>query len=252
MNAQGLKTWREGFKLTQEDVAQKFRVSRTTVQNWESGVTPITQAVEMSCEIWGSRLKQEDPDLGPLTLIYTDGPMFIDPYGPRRPPARIRQEAQQTNAAAIARVQKLWGRDGFCDPLIIEKSRNPLWNVTELQRVVDGTDTGAPTIPNLLKRIAEEVKSTSASFVWTGKGPTPSERKERQQRIEDLATELVALAATFFDESDSHQHVEEVFSKLRSLGKRPPDSLVNNVAQAFVAAEQEWPSGGPKNIFGNA
>ena len=239
VNAQEFKAWRERLKLTQETVAQRFRVSRTTIQNWESGATPISQAVEMSCEIWEPRLKQEDPDLGPVTLIYTDGPMFVDPYGPRQRLAMMRQEACPTNAWAIARVLKCWGRDGFCNPFIIEKSGKPLWNVIELQRVVEGSDTGAPTVSNLLKAIAEGVKSTSASFVWTGKGPNPSGREERRQRIEGLATELDALAATTLDNSDSRQQVEEVFFKLRSLGKMPQDSLVNSIAQAFAAAEQD-------------
>ena len=206
VNAQEFKAWRERLKLTQETVAQRFRVSRTTIQNWESGATPISQAVEMSCEIWEPRLKQEDPDLGPVTLIYTDGPMFVDPYGPRQRLAMMRQEACPTNAWAI---------------------------------VVEGSDTGAPTVSNLLKAIAEGVKSTSASFVWTGKGPNPSGREERRQRIEGLATELEALAATTLDNSDSRQQVEEVFFKLRSLGKMPQDSLVNSIAQAFAAAEQD-------------
>lgn len=238
MNANEFKVWREGFKLTQEDVAQKFRVSRTTVQNWETGTNPITQAVEMGCEIWTPRLRQEDPDLGPVTLIYTDGPMFVDPYGPPQPAATIRQESHPSNAAAVARVQKLSGRAGFCDPLIIEKPSRPLWNSVELKRVIDGSDTGAPTLPNLLMRISKEVKSTSASSVWSGKGPSPAEKKERQQQIEDLASELDALAATVLDNADSNRKVDELFDKLRKLGKWPRDSLVRNIAQAFVAADQ--------------
>jgi DNA-binding XRE family transcriptional regulator len=239
MEAKDFKEWRERFNLTQEDVAQRFRVSRTTVQNWESGANPITQAVEMGCQVWAPRLKQEDHDLGPLTLIYTDGPMFVDPYGaPPRQPAMIRQESHPTNAAAVTRVQKLWGRAGFCDPMIIEKTREPLWNAVELKRVVEGIDTGAPTLSNLLRRIAEDVKSTSTTFVWAEKGPNPAERKERQQQIEALATQLQTLAATVLDDEAGRRKVEEVFLKLRGLGKRPRDSLVNGVAHAFVAAEQ--------------
>src|SRR5665213_865742 len=92
MEANEFKTWRQHFNLTQHDVARKLGVSRTTVQNWESGATPITPAVEMSCEIWEQRLRQEDPDFGPVTLIYADGPMFVDPYGPRQPRAMMQQE----------------------------------------------------------------------------------------------------------------------------------------------------------------
>jgi len=239
MEAREFKAWREAFNLTQEDVAHRFRVSRTTVQNWETGANPITEAVEMGCRIWTPRLKQENPDLGPVTLIYTDGPMFLDPYGPPRSrPAMIRQESLPTNAAAITRVQKLWGRPGFCDPMILQESREPLWNVVELKRVVEGTDTGAPTLSTLLKRIADEVKSTSDSFVWMAIGPNLEERKERRRQIEKLATELESLAVTVLDDECGSQKVEELFSKLRALGKRPRDSLVNSTTQAFVAAEQ--------------
>src|ERR1700704_1690153 len=128
MDANQFRAWRETFNLTQEDVAQKFQVSRTTVQNWETGANPITRAVEMGCEIWSPRLKQEDPDLGPVTLIYADGPMFVDPYGPRRRLAIMQQEPYPTNTAALARVQQLWGRDDFHNAFIIEKAGKPLWN----------------------------------------------------------------------------------------------------------------------------
>ena len=70
MDAQAFKNWRVGFHLTQEDVAQRFRVTRTTVQNWESGATPVSELVDMGCELWGNRLRREDPNCwaGDLSL----------------------------------------------------------------------------------------------------------------------------------------------------------------------------------------
>lgn len=236
MNAQEFKAWREGFKLTQESVAQQFRVSRTTVQNWESGATPITQVVEMSCEAWGFRLRQEDPDIGPVTLIYTDGPMFINPSRPQRL-AMMKQESYPTNAAAVARVQQLWARDDFHNPFIIEKSGKPLWNVVELGRVANGSDRGAPTVRNMLRAIAKSVRSTSSSFA--SNLSSPSQKEHRRRRIEALAAELDGLATATFDDTASRQNVEAVFSELQRLGKRLPDSLVHNVAQAFVATEHD-------------
>ncbi len=193
----------------------------------------------MGCRVWTPRLKQENPDVGPVTLVYTDGPMFVDPYGPpQRRAAMIRQESHPTNSAALTRVQKLWGHAGFCDPMIIEKSREPLWNVVELKRVIEGTDSGAPTLANLLRRIAEEIKATSATFAWTGKGPTPAERRLNQQKIEDLAIKIEELATTALDDETASKKFENFCTKLRDLGKRPRDTLFNSVADAFVAAEK--------------
>ncbi len=240
MTAQEFKAWRQRFKLTQEDVAQKFRVSRTTVQNWESGATPVTQLVEMSCEIWEPRLRQEDPDFGPVTLIYTDAPIFVDPYGPRQPLAMMRQEPHPSNTAALARVQKLWDRSGFCNSFIIDKTTKPLWNYPELKRVVEGEDLGAPTVQNLLRKIAREMKSSSSNTVWGANRPSPSERQERQRRIEALASELETIAqGRFVEVTQRQREVEEALFKFQHLGTRVPDSLVHNVAEAFVANERD-------------
>ena len=89
--------------------------------------------------------------------------MFVDPYGTCRQLAMMQQEPV-TNTAALARVQQLWGREDFHNASIIEKSGKPLWNVVELGRVVDGEDTGAPTLVNLIRGIAQSVRANSAIF----------------------------------------------------------------------------------------
>jgi hypothetical protein len=244
VNAKEFKTWRERIGLTQQQIAERLGITRTTIQNWEGGATPIPQAVDMSCEIWEARLKQENPDLGPVTLIYSDGPMFVNPYGPRSRPAMMQQEPYPTNTAALARVQQLWGRDNFHNPFIIEKSGTPLWNVVELGRVVDGDDTGAPTLVNLLRAIAKNVRANSTIFVRSGpKMLTPAEAKKRQQAIEGQADELDRFAGSGIRAIIRDQLlVEGVFSKLLALGTRAPDSLVSNVAQALVVFEQNQTS----------
>jgi DNA-binding XRE family transcriptional regulator len=240
MNGKAFKEWRERMALTQQQIADRFRVTRTTIQNWESELTPMPQAVDMACETWEGRLKQENPNLGPLTLIYSNRSMFINPYGPRREPAMMQQEAYQTNAAALARVQQLWGRQDFCNPFIIDESRASLWNIVELERVVSGKDTGAPTLPNLLKTIARHVRDNSDKFVRSGpKMLTPAETKKRQQAIESQADELDQLANSGLREIlRDRGHVEAVFSELIRLGTKAPDSLVSNVAQAFAIFER--------------
>ncbi len=240
MDAKEFKVWRERAGVTQQQIADKLGVSRTTIQNWEGAATPIPQAVDMSCKIWEARLKQEDPDLGPVTLIYSDGPMFVDPYGPRRRPAMMQQEPYPTNAAALARVQQLWGREDFHNPFIIEKSRTPLWNVVELERIVSGDDKGAPTLVNLLRAIAKTVRATSSILVRSGpKMLSPSEAQKRQQAIEGQADELDRIAGSGLQAIIRDQRlIEGVFSKLLALDTKAPDSLVSNVAQALVVFEQ--------------
>jgi hypothetical protein len=239
MNEHEFKAWRDRTGLTQQGVAERLNVTRTTIQNWEGGVTAIPQAVEMSCQLWEDRLKQENPDLGPVTLIYSDGPMFVDPYGPRRRPSMMQQEPYPTNTAALARVQQLWGRDDFHNVFIIEKSGKPVWNIVELGRVVSGEDTNAPTVGNLLKAIAKSVRANSKIFARGLKTLTLEEVNERQRTIEAQANELErfaaqGLVAIFRD----RLLIERVFKKLLELGTKAPDGLVSNVHQALAVLER--------------
>jgi DNA-binding XRE family transcriptional regulator len=235
MDSNGFAAWRKRVGITQEELAERWaRVTRTTIQNWEGGATPIPQAVETACAIWERRLKQENPGLGPVTLIFADGPMFVDPYGPRRRMAIMHQEPYPSNTAAIARVLELSGRDSFHNPFILEKSGEDLWNAAELNRVARGEDTGAPTLVNLLRRLAKHVKETSAHYARSGpKMPSRSEAKAKQECIEALAAQILNLADAAADGGITYPQVEERLSGLRALGKFAPDSLVFGIAQAF-------------------
>ncbi len=143
MTAAEFRAWRQRNSLTQTGAGEKFGVARGTIQNWENEVNAIPPAVEMSCQILEDRFRQRRPDLGPVTLVYTDNPMFIDPYGPRRPLAMMKQEPYPTNTAAFARVRALWGRDDFHNPFIMEESGEFLWNSAQLARVFSGDDPDA-------------------------------------------------------------------------------------------------------------
>lgn len=236
MRAQDFIEWRHRTDLTQDEAAKKFGVTRATVQNWESGTSPVPVPVETSCQIWEERLRQENPNIGPVTLIYADGPMFVNPFGPRQRIAMMHQEPYPTNAAAIARVQALWGRDDFHNALVIEQSGKPLWNIVELDAVVTGRDRGAPTIPNMLRTLAEQLRGTSGIFVRNGpRILTRTEEKERQLEIENVATELDKIAADFSAQNFDSAPTEDLLVKLRKFGKQPNERLVNNLAQAFVS-----------------
>ena len=240
MDGQEFRGWREGNRLTQQQIADKFGVSRNTIQNWENSVSSVPNAVVTSCQIWEERLKQEDPNRGPVTLIYSDGPMFINPYGPRRQPAMMEQEPYVSNAAVLARVQQLWRQDTFHNPFVIEESGASLWNTVELQRVANGDDLKAPTLVNLLRNISEDVRTNSANFVRHGaRRMEPGAAAKRQQATVEQADELERLS-----QLGSHAivrdrlKVEGVFRTLLSLGTKAPDNLVVAVWDAVTVFER--------------
>jgi DNA-binding XRE family transcriptional regulator len=237
MDAGEFKVWRESLNLTQQEVAQKFEVSRATVENWESGAEPITQRIALTCGMLAPRLRQENPDLGPVTLIYTDGPILADPNEGPRPPVTATQESHPTNAAAIARVQKLWGRVGFWHPFIIERSRRVLWNVIQLEEVVNGTDAGAPTLSNLLRRVVEEVRSTQPNLASIGDSKS-AERNGYQSRVDELVIELETLSRATASGWDGYRKVDAIISELDNLGMRPRESLVSNILRALVTSAE--------------
>src|ERR1700674_1368039 len=101
MDAKEFALWRKGLGISQEELAERWAgVSRSTIQNWEAGVSEIPSAVADACKIWERRLKQERATLGPVTLFFADGPLFVNAFRPRRP-AMLQQVPFLTNAAAI-------------------------------------------------------------------------------------------------------------------------------------------------------
>jgi hypothetical protein len=134
MRGAELLGWRKRLGLTQAEAGQKLGVTRATIQNWETEATPIPAVVETGCQIWEQEFKKR-PDFGPVTLIYSDGPMFVNPYGPNRL-AMMQRELYATNADALERVYDLWGTAEFHSPLIMEESGGIVWNVVELSRQV--------------------------------------------------------------------------------------------------------------------
>ena len=128
-------------------------------------------------------------------------------------------------------------RNDFCNPFIIEKSGADLWNVAELRRVAIREDSNAPTLVNLLKRLAKNIKDTSTIYVRRGpKMLTASEAKDQQRRIEALAKQLDGLAADAIEGPISYQRVEDILSKLRNLGKHVPNHVISNIVDAFGGA----------------
>src|SRR6185312_3356715 len=137
----------------------------------------------------------------------------------------MQQEPFPTNAAVLARVQQLAAESGF---------HKPLWNAPELERVIKGEDNAAPTLSNLLRKVAKIVRDDAANFVRSGpRVPSPSEIDTRKKAIvaqADLLDQFAGsgLAAIVRDQVA----IENVFAKFRELGTRAPDAIVSGFAFA--------------------
>jgi transcriptional regulator with XRE-family HTH domain len=234
MTKEEFRAWRQRFGLTQDHLAQRFGVTRNTIQNWESGASALPGTIDGACQVWEDRLRKELAEIGPVTLVYADGPMFIDPYGPRRRPAMLQQEAYPTNAAALARVQILWGTPGFQGPFIMQKTGEPLWNQVELMRVVDGSDQGAPTVRNTILKLAAYVRANAHLYVRNGpRTHTTKETEKNTRQIQKIADELEKLAHAGDPRVVEHREFEELLPKLHAFSFYPPNRLVGDVAHAI-------------------
>jgi Helix-turn-helix len=236
MTKEEFREWRERFGLTQSDIAKRFGVSRNTIQNWESGATAMPNMIGDACSVWGDRLKKELAELGPVTLCYADGPMWIDPYGPRTKLASIELEPYPTNSAALARVRMIWGQPNVHGPFITEKSGGPLWNQVELARVVDGSDRGAPTVRNTITRLAAYVLEDSG-FVRGVNAPTKKQIDDQTAAIRSVGKQLTELAAESEARFVSYQEFEVFLSRLHKLGFYPTERQVGDVAHAIRGEE---------------
>lgn len=245
MNGSDFRRWRTGFGLSQQELADKMGVTRTTIQNWEAQPGELSTIAANGVKIWDRRLRQEEPLRGPVTLIYADGPMMLPSHGPQRV-ALMQQESHLSNAAVLCRVQMLASHPRFFNPFVIEGERHDLWNMMELQRAIDGSDKEAPTLRNVLRKLASGIRNDAPNFVRSGPAlPTEAEKKKRERELIALAVQLERIA-------EGHLHdiltesgtVESILAQTRALGIRPNDTLVSAVAQAFHAARMPLPNDG--------
>lgn len=245
MNALEFRRWRESFELTQLDVSKRIGVSRSTIQNWESGTTALPSMIEDVCAIWTDRLKKEQAELGPVTLCYADGPMWVDAFRPRNRLATMQTESYATNSAAIARVRKIFGREDVHGPFIMEKTGGALWNQVELARVVDGSDQGAPTVRNTITRLANYILENPTSYVRGD--PTLKKVQNIEAAIKEVGGELLQLAAEGQNRFVPYTEFEVLLKRLHGLGTYPTNRQVSDVAHAIQGEEVTglWQAGGP-------
>lgn len=237
MTPADLKRWREQHGLTQTELADRFGISRNTVQNYESGASALPVTIKQACAVWEDQLKKERADLGPVTLCYSDGPMWVDPYRPRNRFPMLQQEGYPTNSAALARVRMIWGENDVHGPFIMERSGNPVWNQVELARVVDGNDKNAPTPRNTIKRLANYILKHSAVFVRGVRLPSAEEIAAKSEEIRATGEALARLADEAEGRHVSYEEFEVLLRRLHALGSFPTNRQVSDVAHAIHGEE---------------
>jgi transcriptional regulator with XRE-family HTH domain len=235
MTREEFRGWRERFGLTQGEAAKRFGVTRNTIQNWESGASPMPDTIGSACAVWEDRLRKETAELGPVTLCYADRPMWVDPYGPRHKMASMELEPYPTNAAALARVRMIWGQSNVHGPFIMEKSGAAVWNQVELARVVDGSDEGAPTVRNTITRLAAYILENNS--VYVREDPTPEKVVDQAAAIRGVGEELMQLATESERRFVSYVEFEALLSQLHKLGSYPTNRQVGDVAFAIQGEE---------------
>jgi hypothetical protein len=214
----------------------RFGVSRNTIQNYENEATPIPSSMEQACAVWEDQFKKERAELGPVTLCYSDGPMWVDAYRPRNRTPMLQQEPYPTNSAALARVKMIFHDENVHGPFIMERTGNPVWNNVELARVVDGSDTNAPTVRNTIRRLAEYILETKTVFVRS-EWPTVEETKARISEIEEVGKHLLQLARESEARCVRYQEFEISLKRLHELGTYPLQRQVDDVAFATQGEE---------------
>ncbi|HEX4112697.1 MAG TPA: helix-turn-helix domain-containing protein [Stellaceae bacterium] len=131
MLASEFKGWRKKLRLTQEEAANRFNVSRITIQNWEAGTTPVPKLVD---EAVAGDMKQAS-EYGPVMLYYGNVPA-VRPKNGFQGVAEMQMEGFANNATALKRVQELWGRPDFSNPFIRD-AEGIVWNFPQLRREME-------------------------------------------------------------------------------------------------------------------
>ena len=130
MKPEAFRAWRTKLGYTQAEAAEKFKVSRVTIANWETGATRIPGMVEQMCSVLEMRWKMRD-EFGPVTLVYGNGALFVDPYKPIPPFQPLQREPFKTNQEAISKACQI--TEGCQSLNIVDESNVVLWNVVQLR-----------------------------------------------------------------------------------------------------------------------
>ena len=231
------REWRKRLGLTQDEAADRLGVSRNTIINWEKGVTAMPTFMKEACEAVEDRLRKARADLGPVTLCYADGPLWVDAYQARSRLAMMQTEPYPTNSAALARMAMIWEKEDVYQPFIMERDATVLWNQAELARVVNGSDEDAPTVRNTIRRLANYILENSAVFVRGVRTPTIEEINAISAEIRKTGEALLQLAGESEVRCVTHLEFEQLLERLHELGTYPTNRHVSDVAHAIRGEE---------------
>jgi DNA-binding XRE family transcriptional regulator len=143
MDLWGFKKWRRQLGYTQAVAGEKLGLSRGAVQYWESEHRPVPRAVELACQEL-LRLSKQQPDFGPVTLLYSDAPIGHDGS------VVLQSERHLNNESALRSAAELKKTKILLTVLILEEDGNTVWSGPELLRQLDagksaaGADEKAP------------------------------------------------------------------------------------------------------------
>ncbi len=135
MDQWDFKKWRKKLGLNQVVAGEMLGLSRGAVQYWESDLRPVPRAVELACQELLRRWRQR-PEYGPVTLLYSDGPVSeVD----SRPAGDLilRCEPHPDNESALGRVVRLSETLNLFMPLIVDDDGTAVWAGPELLHECD-------------------------------------------------------------------------------------------------------------------
>ena len=135
MDGPDFQKWRKSLRYTQEEAGKQLGVSRTTIQNWEKGVTRIPRAAELACIQLTRRWKRR-PEFGPVALVYTDGPTWQE-LTHHYCISILECEVYPNNEAALERACRSDDRGTVIYRFIMEQDGGIIWNGPELLHECD-------------------------------------------------------------------------------------------------------------------
>ena len=121
----------------------------------------------------------------------------------------------------------------------------PASSQVELARVVDGSDKGAPTVRNTIRRLAEYILENKTAYVRGD--PTLKKVNDTEGEIQKVGEELLQLAAEAQNRFVPYTEFEVLLKRLHDLGTYPTNRQVSDVAHAIHGEEITglWQASGP-------
>ena len=130
MDAWDFKKWRRRHRYTQFEAADKLGMGRGAIQDWESELRPVPEAVALACcEL--TRRSMRHPDFGPVILVYSEDQIWDQPPG-AYDIVLMKCERYPDNETAIRRTCSLIGNSLSLTAMIVSKNGVVVWGTPEL------------------------------------------------------------------------------------------------------------------------